>query len=446
MSKTFENGYLMKIEKVIAVGSGATASACVFICLKALGMLTSTSVPLPLLIGLSLSSFVIGSVIGTLFCKFFMPSYQGMFDDLQSLATSEDLTIRLSTQTGNPDLKKTISGINGFIDKLDTTFVNLYKSSERLVPMAEEASEASQAMQKIIESKNEQFDEVQTHINQAVEATDEVMDESNAVYEENESSAEIINEGVEAFELTSKRIAELQSIIGDTSTSIDSLKEESDKIVSVIDVINSIAEQTNLLALNAAIEAARAGEAGRGFAVVADEVRALASRTRESTLEVSSMVEAIQHGTESVVSAMSQGKESTEECYQQVVTTKENLDNVTKASERITDRVGRIVDSVKEQKQSFGRVSDNFEQLNQCFDNSQKANELSVQIGIDMSKLNSKLGSFLQEFTLSDMKSNTERRKKTRIDNKAVESIVEASESDVDTSNQNNDEPVEGLS
>ena len=436
----------MKIEKVIAVGSGATASACVFICLKALGMLTSTSVPLPLLIGLSLSSFVIGSVIGTLFCKFFMPSYQGMFDDLQSLATSEDLTIRLSTQTGNPDLKKTISGINGFIDKLDTTFVNLYKSSERLVPMAEEASEASQAMQKIIESKNEQFDEVQTHINQAVEATDEVMDESNAVYEENESSAEIINEGVEAFELTSKRIAELQSIIGDTSTSIDSLKEESDKIVSVIDVINSIAEQTNLLALNAAIEAARAGEAGRGFAVVADEVRALASRTRESTLEVSSMVEAIQHGTESVVSAMSQGKESTEECYQQVVTTKENLDNVTKASERITDRVGRIVDSVKEQKQSFGRVSDNFEQLNQCFDNSQKANELSVQIGIDMSKLNSKLGSFLQEFTLSDMKSNTERRKKTRIDNKAVESIVEASESDVDTSNQNNDEPVEGLS
>jgi methyl-accepting chemotaxis protein len=355
-----------------------------------------------------------------------------IIDAIHDLANGEgDLTQRISADSRS-ELGELSHWLNKFIEHLDETFSDLIKSAMRLVPMSEELSEGNIAITKAANEQNQQIATVRNRLHIARQSTDQVQQESELIFEESNSGCKTVQEGIRVFDETYEQINQLGNIIGDASVSIDELKIESDKIVSVIDVINSIAEQTNLLALNAAIEAARAGEAGRGFAVVADEVRALASRTRESTLEVSSMVEAIQSGTDSVVSTMSLGKQSTEECNIHVQEAKEKLTFIRGAMNKINDRVDSISKSVLEQKENFNRVSNDFDGLDECFHNSQMASNVTVQIGIDMSKMSVKLHGMVDHFTLTDNSWSTNKRNGMRIDEETVRILKQAAEAQED--------------
>ena len=339
---------------------------------------------------------------------------------VHNLADGEgDLTQRIEVKS-NYEVGELAHWLNHFIEHLDETFSDVIKSAMRLIPMSEELSEGNTSITKAANEQKEQINSVRNRLEIAQVSTDQVQVESELISHESSRGANTVEEGIRVFDTTYQQIHELGNIIGEASTSIDSLKSESDKIVSVIDVINSIAEQTNLLALNAAIEAARAGEAGRGFAVVADEVRALASRTRESTLEVSSMVSAIQQGTESVVSTMAKGKASTEECNVQVQEAKENLALIQRAMYQINDRVESITTALIDQKDNFGRVSSDFHNLDECFHNSQTASDVTVQIGIDMSKMSMKLHSMIDHFKLTNSDWSTGRRDEVRVDKETV--------------------------
>lgn len=343
---------------------------------------------------------------------------------VHNLASGEgDLTQRIEIES-NDEVGELAAWINKFITYLDGTFSDLIKSAMRLVPMSEELSEGNVAMTKAAQEQNAQINTVRGRLQMAQQATDQVQEESDLIQDESTKSTETVNEGIQVFDATYQQINILGNIIAEASVSIDSLKAESDKIVSVIDVINSIAEQTNLLALNAAIEAARAGEAGRGFAVVADEVRALASRTRESTLEVSSMVDAIQSGTDSVFTKMAKGKKSTEECNGQVQTAKEKLTLIQSAMGNIKERVDSISHSVVDQKDNYSSVMSDFDDLDECFNNSQKASDVTVQVGVDMSKMSGKLHGMVDMFKLTDSDWSTNRRAKMRIEKDAVEAAI----------------------
>lgn len=313
--------------------------------------------------------------------------------------------------------------INKFITQLDDTFSDLIKSVMRLIPMAEELSDGNNEITKASKEQRQQIIKVREKLAVAKQATDRVGSESRSISEVSQSGAKTVEEGIRAFDTTHSQIRELATIIDDAAHSIDSLKSESDKIVGVIEVINSIAEQTNLLALNAAIEAARAGEAGRGFAVVADEVRALASRTRESTFLVSSMVNAIQSGTDQVVQTMGLGLTSTEQCNIQVEQAKLKLSSIYEAMNTINERVRLITSAVGEQEESFHNVATDFDDLNEFFHNSQKASDVTVQVGLDMNKMSVKLRSMVGQFTLSDSNWSINRRDDVRVEHEKIQAL-----------------------
>jgi len=368
-------------------------------------------------------ALVLGPLVGWLFAMNITSPIKKLVHSIRELASGEgDLTQRMD-DSGRNEISELSSHLNMFLANLDETFSDLIKSAMRLVPMAEELSAGNQAITQSSEEQNAQIINVRARLTQAQESTDAVQDQSASISSESEQGSVAVKEGLQVFDRTHQQINELGDIMGQATDSIDSLKNESDKIESLIDVINAIAEQTNLLALNAAIEAARAGEAGRGFAVVADEVRALASRTRESTLEVSSMVEAIQSGTDTVVKTMEMGKQSTQECNTQVDQARDKLSLIHDAMEHIGTRVGSISSAVNDQKHNFNEVANNFSKLDECFSNSQAASDVTVQIGVDMSKMSVKLHGMVDHFKLTDSSWSTATRNKTRIDEEQVRDI-----------------------
>jgi methyl-accepting chemotaxis protein len=365
-------------------------------------------------------SVILGLIAAWLLALTILSPIKKITLSVEGLAKGEgDLTKRMD-ESGSDEISDLSRSLNVFLKDLDSTFSDVIKSAMRLVPMSEDLSGINTEMARSANEQNAQVITVKERLQDARQSTDQVYDASELIDEESHKGEAAVKEGVRVFDLTYDQINVLGNIIDDASQSIDSLKLESDNIVNVINVINSIAEQTNLLALNAAIEAARAGEAGRGFAVVADEVRALASRTRESTLEVSSMVNAIQARTGNVVSTMALGKSSTEECSVQVQEAKEKLSLINNAMNQINQRIGGISSSVDSQKSNFNQVSKDFDILDEFFGKSKETNELAVKIGVDMSKMSGKLHGMVGHFILTDSDWSTSPRKTIRLDEKNV--------------------------
>ncbi|MFC3122224.1 methyl-accepting chemotaxis protein [Agaribacter flavus] len=378
-------------------------------------------------------TLLITGFIGPLAAWFLAKSLAKPIDNLRTVVDSfsegdGDLTQRINVE-GKHEISELAAGFNVFISNLDNTFSDLIKSALRLVPMSKELADGNVAIAESANEQNRQISTMRTRLYAADESTALVKSSAEQITEKSEDARIKVKDGVVAFEHTSKKVTELDTIIDDTAVSIDALKKESDNIVTLIDVISNIADQTNLLALNAAIEAARAGEAGRGFAVVADEVRALASRTRNSTLEVSSMVEAIQNGTREVVTKMEQGRETTKQCQEEIMISKEQLSLINSTMDDISGSVGSITEAIDEQTESFSLVSQDFESLDRCFHASQEASQISVQVGIDMGKMSMKLHEMVNQFTLSDQSWNTDKRSGTRIDKDMINQILQSSES-----------------
>ncbi|MBA6065078.1 methyl-accepting chemotaxis protein [Pseudomonas mosselii] len=249
-------------------------------------------------------------VIAVLFTRSLVAPLTEAVAVAEGIATG-DLTQKIAV-VGHDEPAMLLHALRRMQQSLRETIGKIAASSDRLASASEELHTVTEDTSRGLQQQSTEIDQAATAVNQMTSAVEEVASNAVSTAEASQGADQATREGRDQV---NQALASIQHLVADvtgTAEEIEQLANSANEITRVLDVIGSIAGQTNLLALNAAIEAARAGEAGRGFAVVADEVRALAHRTQQSTAEIEQMIGGIQGGTERAVSAMhsSQGRAS----------------------------------------------------------------------------------------------------------------------------------------
>jgi len=243
--------------------------------------------------------------------------------------------------------------------KLRDTLQRISGSATQLASAAEELNSVTDESARGLQQQNNEIEQAATAVNEMTSAVEEVARNAVSTSEASKSATASASDGRDLVQETVSAIERMSSDVQSTATLIGNLAEESRDIGKVLDVIRGLADQTNLLALNAAIEAARAGEAGRGFAVVADEVRALAHRTQQSTSEIERMIGSIQGGTEQAVDSMRNSTERAESTLNIAKGAGLALDTINTAVIEINERNLVIASAAEEQAQVAREVDRN---------------------------------------------------------------------------------------
>ncbi len=320
-------------------------------------------------------------------------------NEMLNIVASGDLSMKLD-ESGKDEFAQLSRNCNLLIDSLRNLIESIVNRSSQLAAAAEQTSAVTAQSTTAIEEQRNQ-------VEQAASATTEMSSTSQSVLSSaNDALGEIKHaddeaERVKGISARNRQTIELlASEVDSAAQVINQLQQDSASIGGILDVIRGIAEQTNLLALNAAIEAARAGEQGRGFAVVADEVRTLASRTQESTSEIQTMIEALQSGAGKAVTVMDAGKSKASDCVTQSEEADQALEVITHAVHEAFDRSSQIATAAEEQSVVAHEISENLESIVTIAEQTTAGSQQTATSSSEVARLAEELQQSVQEFKL----------------------------------------------
>ena len=326
---------------------------------------------------LAFASFIMGQLI-----RRSIADVAGSLDDIAT--GNGDLTKRLTTPS-NDEIGMLVNNFNAFVEKLQHIITEVTQATDKVATAADQLAGVSSEGNKNIQQQRLEIDQVASATQQmsisVADVANNALQASDSAQDANQSSSsgqQVINISMASIESLAREVEQAAEVIHKVGS-------DSEDIGAVLDVIKGIAEQTNLLALNAAIEAARAGEQGRGFAVVADEVRNLASRTQESAHEIEKMIATLQSNAGDAVTVMERGRVKAKETVDQTGKIRETLDEIAGSVSKIYEMNTGIASAVEEQSAvsqeisgNVTRISDGAEQASQLGQQTESAsNELS---------------------------------------------------------------------
>jgi methyl-accepting chemotaxis protein len=301
---------------------------------------------------------------------------------------------------GTDEAGRLLAAMQKMQEKLRDTLMRISGSATQLASAAEELNAVTDESARGLSQQNNEIEQAATAVNEMTSAVEEVARNAVSTSEASKNATASAGDGRDLVQETVNAIERMSGDVQSTANLIGNLAEESRDIGKVLDVIRGLADQTNLLALNAAIEAARAGEAGRGFAVVADEVRALAHRTQQSTSEIERMIGSIQGGTEQAVNSMRNSTERAESTLNIAKGAGLALDTINTAVVEINERNLVIASAAEEQAQVAREVDRNLVNIRDLSAQSSDGAAQTTAASGELTRLAVDLNSMVSRFSL----------------------------------------------
>ena len=342
----------------------------------------------------------VGGFIALFSIRGIKKAFSHVIDSLTDIASGDgDLTQRLD-ESGNNEVAQLSAAFNRYVEKIHTLVKQVSDTSQQLTTSAQSMSDNSVETKLNLNQQETEIEKVAAAINEMATTVQEVSRHAS-----NASAAALSADdgSSNGYQVVTEVIAAINDLAGEVqqiSLTISSLKEDSVKIGTVLDVIKDIAEQTNLLALNAAIEAARAGEQGRGFAVVADEVRTLASRTQQSTQEIQEMIEHLQNGALNATLAIDKGQDKTQTTVDKAQVAGKALSDITHAVSKIVEMNTQIATAAEEQSAVAEEINRNVSSIKTLSGKTATGAEYTAASSQELSQVAENLQQMISSFSL----------------------------------------------
>ncbi len=340
---------------------------------------------------ISLSIIIISSII---------PPLNLISKGLLEIKNKNDMTISLDNQ-GNDEITAMADALNNVFTTFKASLHEVSSASNQISVTAEETSIISTQIASSIQSQAGQTELIATAINEMTATAREVAQSISSTSNASDEANVHVSTGTEIMQKTISTINELADKISNTSQTVNELEKDSLEITTVLEVINSIADQTNLLALNAAIEAARAGEQGRGFAVVADEVRALAARTQQSTGEISTIINKLQQSAKVAVTSIVQSQEQVDEVVNQAKLSGEVLITISEVITNINDMSSQIATASEQQGVVAEEININVVNIHDKTQENVNAVSESSKSGRELAELSVQMQTLVSKFKIA---------------------------------------------